>query len=358
MSTSRGRGRSRAAADPPGRHAAHIDIGPGAVAGLAPLLADRRISSGGHVAVVVGPGLGEEIATTLRPSLENGEIWDVAGGSVQAGADLAARLRAGFYDAVVGIGGGRTLDVAKYAASLSGLPLVAVATSLAHDGIASPVASLEDDAAGHKCSFGVQIRSRSSSTWTTCGRAGRRCGGRGSATRSATSRRSRTGSWPTRARRAVDGVAVTFARMAASRSSTARTDRRRRLPDGAGRGAGAVRAGDGAAGSSRPCSGSDHEILPRDRPPVPRHRPPRRAGGRGALFSFVPARRPTAARLDGRPACAGTGSAHAARPRADGGAVRPGRARPAGHPARPLHDPRAPGAGRGGRAARGRGRLR
>ena len=47
----------------------HVDIGPGTVAQLAPLLADRRISSGGHVAVVVGPGLGEEIAETLRPQL-------------------------------------------------------------------------------------------------------------------------------------------------------------------------------------------------------------------------------------------------------------------------------------------------
>ena len=35
-----------------------VDIGAGAVKDLAPLLADRRISSGGHVAVVVGPGLG------------------------------------------------------------------------------------------------------------------------------------------------------------------------------------------------------------------------------------------------------------------------------------------------------------
>ena len=133
-----------------------IDIGPGAVAGLAPLLADRRISSGGHVAVVVGPGLGEEIAATLRPQLANCEIWDVAGGSVQAGAELAARLRQGFHDAVVAIGGGRTLDVAKYAASLSGLPVVAVATSLAHDGIASPVASLEDDEEGRKSSIGAR----------------------------------------------------------------------------------------------------------------------------------------------------------------------------------------------------------
>ena len=34
-----------------------IDIGVGTVGGLAPLLADRRISSGGHVAVVVGPAI-------------------------------------------------------------------------------------------------------------------------------------------------------------------------------------------------------------------------------------------------------------------------------------------------------------
>ena len=59
-----------------------IDIGPGAVAGLAPLLADRRISSGGHVAVIVGPGLGAEIAATCRPQLANAAIWDVEGGSI------------------------------------------------------------------------------------------------------------------------------------------------------------------------------------------------------------------------------------------------------------------------------------
>ena len=64
-------------------------------------------------------------------------------------------LRAGSYDALVGIGGGRTLDVAKLASTLSGLPMVAVATSLAHDGIASPVASLEEG--GRKGSYGVQM---------------------------------------------------------------------------------------------------------------------------------------------------------------------------------------------------------
>src|SRR5918911_712650 len=79
---------------------------------------------------------------------------DIGPGAV-AELGLGRRLRSGFYDALVGIGGGRTIDVAKYAATLSGLPLVAVATSLAHDGIASPVSSLEHD--GRKGSYGVQI---------------------------------------------------------------------------------------------------------------------------------------------------------------------------------------------------------
>jgi glycerol-1-phosphate dehydrogenase [NAD(P)+] len=89
-----------------------IDIGPGAVAGLAPLLADRRISSGGHVAIAVGPGQGEEIAEVLRPQLSNADIWMVEGGSVEAATELRGRLRSGFFDAVVGIGGGKTLDTA------------------------------------------------------------------------------------------------------------------------------------------------------------------------------------------------------------------------------------------------------
>ena len=132
-----------------------VDVRPGAIRGLATLLADRRISAGGHVAVAVGPGQGDEIAAVLEGSLENAEVFHPEGSGLEAARELAGSLRGGWYDAVVGIGGGRTLDVAKYAASLSGLPMVAVATSLAHDGLASPVASL--DHRGHKGSYGVHI---------------------------------------------------------------------------------------------------------------------------------------------------------------------------------------------------------
>src|SRR5436305_2069285 len=133
-----------------------VEIGPGAVAGLGDLLADRRISSGGHVAIAVGPGYGDEIAAVVDPAMENCDIVRVEeGGTLNSALELADRLRKQFYDAVVGIGGGGTLDVAKHAASLVGLPMVAVATSLSHDGIASPVSSLSHD--GQKASYGVQM---------------------------------------------------------------------------------------------------------------------------------------------------------------------------------------------------------
>lgn len=238
-----------------------IDIGPGAIAGLAPLLADRRISAGGHVAVVVGPGLGEEIAAALHPQLANAELWTAQGGGIEAASELARRLRQGFYDAIVGIGGGRTLDMAKYAASLSGLPMVAVATSLAHDGIASPVASLEEG--GRKGSFGVQmpIAVVVDLDYVRRSEPGMRRSGIGDTI----SNLSAIADWRLAgAERGepVDGVAVTFARTAAT-SVLLREDGIDEEPFLIALAEALVLSGlaMATAGSSRPCSGSDHEIL-------------------------------------------------------------------------------------------------
>jgi glycerol-1-phosphate dehydrogenase [NAD(P)+] len=132
-----------------------IDIRAGAVSGMGDLLADRRISADGHVAVAVGPGQGERLVDEIRPSLHNADVFVVRGGTLEAAGELQADLRGKNYDALVGIGGGRTLDVAKYAATRLALPMVAVATNLAHDGIASPVSSLLHE--GGKGSFGVSL---------------------------------------------------------------------------------------------------------------------------------------------------------------------------------------------------------
>jgi glycerol-1-phosphate dehydrogenase [NAD(P)+] len=239
-----------------------IDIGPGTVRQLAPLLADRRISAGGHVAVIVGPGLGEEIAETLRPELANAAVWAVEnGGGVEVAYDLAKRLRAGFYDAVVGIGGGRTLDVSKLASTLSGLPMVAVATSLAHDGIASPVASLEEG--GRKGSYGVQMPIALVVDLDYVRRSDPEM--RRSGIGDTVSNLSAIADWYLAERERgepVDGVAVTFARMAA----TAVMHREDGIDDDdflVALAEALVLSGLAMAsvGSSRPCSGGDHEIV-------------------------------------------------------------------------------------------------
>ncbi len=56
-------------------------------------------------------------------------------------------LRGGFadYDAVVGVGGGKVLDVSKVVASELNASMVSVPTTASHDGIASPVASFKEN---------------------------------------------------------------------------------------------------------------------------------------------------------------------------------------------------------------------
>jgi glycerol-1-phosphate dehydrogenase [NAD(P)+] len=238
-----------------------IDIGPGAVKGLAPLLADRRISSGGDVAVVVGPGQGEALAAELESSLENADVHRVDSGSVEEATELSRELRNDFHDAVVGIGGGRTLDVAKYAAGLAGLPMVAVATSLAHDGIASPVASLE--LGGRKGSYGVQmpVAVVVDLDLVSSSEPGMRRSGIGDVV----SNLSAIDDWRLAERERgeeVDGVAVTFARVAAM-AVLHRTDGIEDDEFLIALAEALVLSGlaMATAGSSRPCSGGDHEIL-------------------------------------------------------------------------------------------------
>ncbi|HYT25036.1 MAG TPA: iron-containing alcohol dehydrogenase, partial [Actinomycetota bacterium] len=128
-----------------------IDVRPGAIAGLAALLTDRKIVSDGRVAIAVGPGQGDAIVGALPPGL--GDVIKLPDGGYDSAVGLGRDLRAGRYEAVAGIGGGKTIDVTKLAAHVAGIPMVAVATSLAHDGIASPVSTLAHESGSG--SYGV-----------------------------------------------------------------------------------------------------------------------------------------------------------------------------------------------------------
>jgi glycerol-1-phosphate dehydrogenase [NAD(P)+] len=161
----------------------------------------------------------------------------------------------------VGIGGGRTLDVAKYVASLMALPMVAVATNLAHDGLASPVASLEYG--GHKGSYGVSSPAAVIVDLDYVVRAPRRLISAGIG--DVVSNLSALADWNLAASvhgELIDGIAASFAR-AAAEAIVGRTDSVESSEFLTMLAEALVLSGlaMAAAGSSRPCSGGDHEIL-------------------------------------------------------------------------------------------------
>ena len=63
-------------------------------------------------------------------------------GCVEEAVELARRLHADF---IVGVGGGKVIDVAKLAAKLLGLEFLSVPTAASHDGIASARASIKHE---------------------------------------------------------------------------------------------------------------------------------------------------------------------------------------------------------------------
>lgn len=130
-----------------------VDIRAGALDDLADVLADQRISSSGKLAVAISGGSGAVLRERLAPALPGASWYEVGGGTLDDAIKLADRMKSGHYDAVVGLGGGKIIDCAKFAAARIGLPLVAVATNLSHDGLCSPVATLDNDAG--RGSYGV-----------------------------------------------------------------------------------------------------------------------------------------------------------------------------------------------------------
>lgn len=130
-----------------------VDIRPGALDDLACVLADERIAQSGRLAVAVSGGSGSKLRERIAPSLPGASWYEVGGGTLDDAIRLAGEMMSGHYDAVVGLGGGKIIDCAKFAAARIGLPLVAVPTNLAHDGLCSPVATLDNDAG--RGSYGV-----------------------------------------------------------------------------------------------------------------------------------------------------------------------------------------------------------
>jgi glycerol-1-phosphate dehydrogenase [NAD(P)+] len=106
------------------------------------------LGRGGHrkVAVLMSKGLvaplPQRVVAALRDeSVEPIASVEVAENDIESAARMFADLPKGV-SAVIGVGGGKALDVAKYVGFLGRLPYYAVPTSLSNDGFCSPQSSL------------------------------------------------------------------------------------------------------------------------------------------------------------------------------------------------------------------------
>ena len=120
-----------------------VRIKPGALERLGLYLARSSLTP---VALLHSEGLLQSILDMARQSLRDHDITSALFHEVtEASVEEAVRLLGAVplsCKALIGLGGGKALDVAKFTASLTGLPYFAVPTSLSNDGFCSPQASL------------------------------------------------------------------------------------------------------------------------------------------------------------------------------------------------------------------------
>lgn len=121
-----------------------LKTGPGCIAQTAEILAQNHI--GGKLLYVTDPQVDSLYGGVLRPQLESiGRLKEetVTYNTIAYAMSVAERVIATDVDCIVGMGGGKVLDVCKYAAYISKKPLLSIPTTVANDGIASPIAVLK-----------------------------------------------------------------------------------------------------------------------------------------------------------------------------------------------------------------------
>jgi len=102
--------------------------------------------AGKGVLIVTGPNVVNIYYKVVRDSLEESgfSVWDIVVREphVDIASKVAEESRSDRVDIIVGLGGGKSIDVAKYASKISDKPFISLPTVASHDGITSPYASL------------------------------------------------------------------------------------------------------------------------------------------------------------------------------------------------------------------------
>lgn len=94
--------------------------------------------------------------SSIRDKFNNCKVYFAYDGSFDQAVELAKYICIRNIEVVIGFGGGKVLDIAKYASFVAKAKYFCIPTTLSHDGIASPIAVLNTDGDSRK-SFGCKI---------------------------------------------------------------------------------------------------------------------------------------------------------------------------------------------------------
>lgn len=121
-----------------------LKIGPNNIYQVESTLKERGIS--GKILYVSDSVVDKLYGHIVKPQIEAvGRIKEetVEHNTISYAMNVAERVIATDVNCIVALGGGKVLDVCKYAAYISKCPLMSIPTTMANDGIASPIAVLK-----------------------------------------------------------------------------------------------------------------------------------------------------------------------------------------------------------------------
>jgi len=119
-----------------------LKIGKGKLAKVGKYLYDKNMT---QIALFMGEGIEDIVGRPLRASLSDYGI-EITHEQVASTVDIDTITHTAFFlpptGTIVGIGGGKALDFAKYAAHLLKIPFISIPTAISNDGFSSPSCSL------------------------------------------------------------------------------------------------------------------------------------------------------------------------------------------------------------------------
>ena len=115
-------------------------IGEGVISKLGDFVKDS--AGGGKVVVASGPNVASKVRRAVESALPSEPIWVEVGAADLRNVDRVMGAAEGAR-CIIGVGGGKSVDVGKLAAFRLHIAFYSVPTSASHDGISSPFASLK-----------------------------------------------------------------------------------------------------------------------------------------------------------------------------------------------------------------------